>query len=132
MKTFAPWLLGFALCGAAFAQDVKPEAGRCDQCLASAAADRQRCEAAAKEPAAREACAKRFSEVQLGCQLSACKPGQSAPDSASCPECQHRAAEDERNCRSMGPGSAGRIACEQRVSRMRARCDETSCKNAPK
>lgn len=110
----------------------RPGADPCTDCRAAAAAGKQRCDAAAKASADFDACAKRITEAMLACQVGACKPGLDAQMAAMCPDCQHRAAEEEKTCRSMAAGSAEQVSCNQRVGRMRVACEEKYCKLAPK
>lgn len=115
----------------AIAQDTKPSPDPCGDCRTAASTEKAKCEAAAKDAAARELCAKRASEATLTCQFNACKAGVDSQLAGNCPACQHRAAEEERACRQMRIGSPEHASCTQRVGRMKADCEEKFCKLTP-
>ena len=126
-------VLGFLAGGATAQNPATAGADSCGQCRASAETEQQKCEAAAKDAAAREACAKRGAEASLSCEFSACKAGpRTRQADGTCAGCQHRVAEEERECRAMMPGSSEQMLCMQRAGRLRTECDATVCKTAPK
>lgn len=131
MRFLVPLLLALAGASLAVAQETKPSPDPCGDCRNAASAEKAKCETGARDPAARELCAKRASEATLACQLNACKPGVDSQLAGNCPDCQHRAAEEERACRQMRIGSPEHSACTQRVGRMKAQCEEKYCKLAP-
>jgi hypothetical protein len=115
------------LSASAWAQDP------CGECRKAAAAEKGKCDAAAKAGAALELCVKQINEAMLACQLGACKPSVDAQMAALCPDCQSKVSDEEKHCRAMSPGSVEQAACAQRASRMRAACDEKYCRHvAPK
>jgi hypothetical protein len=120
--------------GAAAAQDPgSPLADPCGECRRSVEAEKQKCEGAARDAAAREACAKRAAEAGLTCQLGSCRGGGGPPLAAgTCSGCQHRVTEEERTCRAMPITSPEQVLCTQRVARLRTECETTVCKATPK
>jgi hypothetical protein len=125
--------LGFLAGGAAAQDPATAAADPCGQCRASADSEQQKCEAAAKDAAARAACAKRGAEGSLSCDLVACKAGpRQRQADGTCSGCQNRVSEEERSCRLMPPGSSEQLLCTQRAGRLRTECDATVCKGAPK
>ena len=129
MKTavMAALLLALCLCGTAIAQ-VVPDP--CADCRDAAGIEKRKCDSAAKSPVEFDACTKRISEAMVACQVGACRPGTDAQKIALCPQCQSRASDEERSCRSMSPGSKEHIACAQRAGRMKAECEDKFCKLA--
>jgi hypothetical protein len=135
MRGFAAMVmvLGFLAGGAAAQDPANAGADSCTQCRTSADTEQQKCEAAAKDPAARQACAKRGAESSLSCDLVACKAGPRVRQAeGTCAGCQHRVSEEERSCRTMPPASSEQVQCTQRAGRLRTECDTTVCKTAPK
>jgi hypothetical protein len=135
MRGFAAMamVLGFLAGGAAAQDPAAAGSDPCAQCRMSADTEQQKCEAAAKDAAARATCAKRGAEASLSCDLVACKAGpRQRQADGTCPGCQNRVSEEERSCRLMPPGSSEQMLCTQRAGRLRTECDTTVCKTAPK
>ena len=124
MKIVGIAVLLLAISAPAWAQDP------CGECRKAAGAEKQKCDAAAKAPAALEKCTTQASEATLKCEMGACMPGADAQTAVNCPDCQDRVADEERRCKAMSPGSAEQAACAQRAGRMRTGCEEKFCKPA--
>ena len=126
-------VMGFMAGGAGAQDPTAASADPCGECRKNADTSQQKCEGEAKDPATRQACAKRGAEASLSCELIVCKAGpKERQTSGTCAGCQHRVAEEERSCRTMPPASSEQVQCTQRAGRLRTECDNTVCKTPPK
>ncbi|HEX7466626.1 MAG TPA: hypothetical protein VF309_08290 [Usitatibacter sp.] len=103
----------------------------CAECKSTALAEASQCRAqAAPDPALLAQCDKKYAEMGLGCQETACRADAGASAAAQCSDCVKQAEAEVKKCAQL-PRDV-RLACEARVASEKKSCEDKSCPAAKK